>query len=83
MEGMEQATPEQTSPLDGIIARVQEYQKNPQAVTPETLGELLNELMGLKEYIDGEDMMEEPQSQNMDSFSGQVEAFGRDRGMGS
>lgn len=44
--------------IDDIIARVQSYQENPQMVTPETLGELLSELMDLKTVLDGEEGLE-------------------------
>jgi len=46
--------------IDAIIARVESYRADPKMVTPETLDEVLNELMDLKGYLsgDGEDQME-------------------------
>ena len=54
--------PESTGGIDGIIATVQEYKDNPQLVTPETLDQLLSDLMDLKNYLDeGEQASGEPQ----------------------
>ena len=53
---------ESTGGIDGIITRVQEYKDNPQLVTPETLDQLLSDLMDLKSYLDeGDQVPEEPQ----------------------
>ena len=41
--------------IDGIITRVQEYKDNAQLVTPETLDQLLSDLMDLKNYLDEEE----------------------------
>ena len=52
-EGQE---PEQeTTPLDSIIQRVESYKEDPKLVTPETMSELLEELVDLKSFTDGDD----------------------------
>lgn len=58
-----QDSPETEGGIDSIIARVQEYQANPEMVTPETLGELLSELTDLKSFLDGEETEESSQEE--------------------
>ena len=45
--------------IDSIISKVEEYIANPKMVTPETLTELKEDLIDLKEFLDG-DSSEEP-----------------------
>ena len=45
--------------IDSIIQAVEEYIANPKMVTPETLTELKEDLIDLKEFLDG-DSSEEP-----------------------
>ena len=46
------------TPLDEIISRVQSYIENPSLATPETLGELVADLVDLKSVVDGEETPE-------------------------
>ena len=47
-----------STPVDSMIARVDEYIQNPKLVTPQTLQELKSELEDLKKYLDGEETSE-------------------------
>lgn len=54
----EEAPPAET-PFDEIIARVTQYRDKPELATPETMQALLDDLMDLKPFVDGENEMEE------------------------
>lgn len=44
----------QGTPLDTIISSVDSFMQNPQAITPEALGQLRADLEDLKSVVDGE-----------------------------
>ena len=46
--------------IDSVIAKVESYIQDPKMVTPETLMDLKNDLMDLKDYMDNPDQGENP-----------------------
>lgn len=44
----------QGTPLDMVLSRIDSYIQDPKLVTPETLGELRDELLAIKEDVEGE-----------------------------
>ena len=48
-------SPEIENPFDSVISRIESYIQNPKLVTPETLAQLKEEVIGLKEGVEGED----------------------------
>lgn len=65
---------QQGSPIDDMIAQVDSYIKNPSMVTPETLNQLKQGLMDLRDGVEGEpptdDMGPPPPPEG--SFSGDI-----------
>lgn len=53
---------DQGSSLDSAISKIQSYIANPKLVTPQTLQDVLSDLMDLK---DEETQQEEPENQDM------------------
>ena len=50
-----QEEPQESQGIDSVIAKVESYIQDPKMVTPETLMDLKNDLMDLKDYMDNPD----------------------------
>lgn len=59
------------NPLDSIVSRIDSYIKDPALVTPDTLTELKNEIVDLKDYFGGEQEAE-PMMGNDNGLSGDM-----------
>ena len=63
--GVQDSGETESTPLDGIISRLDEYIKNPKLVTSETLTELKSEIEDLKSVMDGEEPVENESDESM------------------
>lgn len=68
---------EESTPFDAVISTLKSYIKNPEAVTRETLSNLLVQMEDLKGVVDGEEVPESEEPEPQESGPSLMIAIGK------